>query len=123
MLEKSLWENNLIIKECIMIIAIYKLNDKLLKTTNLEKKLKKLKKSKLDSKIQILFQENYEGDLKEAENYLDYIIKKNYVIDDNVDDTSNVVLHHYVNRQTGYTHTSIYDNDIRIINEGYEQVD
>lgn len=26
-----------------MIIAIYKLNDKLLKTTNLEKKLKKLK--------------------------------------------------------------------------------
>lgn len=106
-----------------MIIAIYKLNDKLLKTTNLEKKLKKLKKSKLDSKIQILFQEDYEGDLKEAENYLDYIIKKNYVIDDNVDDTSNVVLHHYVNRQTSYTHTSIYDNDIRIINKGYEQVD
>ena len=106
-----------------MIIAIYKLNDKLLKTTNLEKKLKKLKKSKLDSKIQILFQEDYKGDLKEAENYLDYIIKKNYVIDDNVDDTSNVVLHHYINRQTGYTHTSIYDNDIRIINEGYEQVD
>lgn len=104
-----------------MIIAIYRLNDKLLKTTNLEKKLKKLKKSKLDSKVQILFQEDYEGDLKEAENYLDYIIKKNYVIDE--DDTSSVVLHHYVNRQTGYTHTSIYDNDIRIINEGYEQID
>ena len=106
-----------------MIIAIYKLNDKLLKTTNLEKKLKKLKKSKLDSKVQILFQEDYEGDLKEAENYLDYIIKKNYVIDDNVDDTSNVVLHHYVNRQTGYTHTSIYDNDKEIISKGYEQID
>ena len=45
-----------------MIIAIYRLNDKLLKTTNLEKKLKKLKKSKLDSKVQILFQEDYEGD-------------------------------------------------------------
>lgn len=107
-----------------MIIAIYRLNDKLLKTTNLEKKLKKLKKSKLDSKVQILFQEDYEGDLKEAENYLDYIIKKNYVIDDDVDDdvddTSNVVLHHYVNRQTGYTHTSIYDNEIL---EGYEQID
>ena len=41
-----------------MIIAIYKLNDKLLKTANLEKKLKKLKKAKLDSKIQILFQED-----------------------------------------------------------------
>ena len=52
-----------------------------------------------------------------------WLTKKNYVIDDNVDDTSNVVLHHYVNKQTGYTHTSIYDNDIRIINEGYEQVD
>lgn len=101
-----------------MIIAIYRLNDKLLKTTNLEKKLKKLKKSKLDSKVQILFQEDYGGDLKEAENYLDYIIKKNYVID--VDDTSNVVLHHYINRQTGYTHTSIYDNEIL---EGYEQID
>ena len=102
-----------------MIIAIYKLNGKLLKTTNLEKKLKKLKRQSPE----ILFKEDYEGDLKEAENYLDYIIKKNYVIDDNVDDTSNVVLHHYINRQTGYTHTSIYDNDIRIINEGYEQVD
>ena len=113
--DKQLWERYLI--KCTQ------LNDKLLKTTNLEKKLKKLKKSKLDSKVQILFQEDYEGDLKEAENYLDYIIKKNYVIDENVDDTSSVVLHHYVNRQTGYTHTSIYDNDIRIINEGYEQVD
>ena len=104
-----------------MMIAIYKLNGKLLKTTNLEKKLKKLRK--YSSEIEILFKEEYEGDLKGAENYLDYIIKKNYVIDDNVDDTSNVVLHHYVNRQTGYTHTSIYDNDIRIINKGYEQVD
>ena len=102
-----------------MIIAIYKLNGKLLKTTNLEKKLKKLK----IQSPEILFKEEYEGDLKEAEKYLDYIIKKNYVIDDNVDDTSSVILHHYVNRQTGYTHTSIYDNDIRIINEGYEQID
>ena len=106
-----------------MIIANYKIKDKHIITTNLEKNLKKLIKSKLDSKIQILFQEDYEGDLKEAENYLDYIIKKNYVIDENADDTSSVVLHHYVNRQTGYTHTSIYDNDIRIINECYEQVD
>ena len=106
-----------------MTIAIYKLNDKLLKTTNLEKKLKKLKKSKLDSKIQILFKEEYEGDLKEAENYLDYIIKKNYVIDEEDDTSNEVKLHHYINKKTGYTHTSIYDNDIRIINEGYEQID
>ena len=103
-----------------MIIAIYKLNDKLLKTTNLEKKLKKLKKSKLDSKIQILFKEEYEGDLKEAENYLDYIIKKNYVIDEEDDTSNEVKLHHYINKKTGYTHTSIYDNEIL---EGYEQID
>ena len=103
----------------IMIIAIYKLNGKLLKTTNLEKKLKKLKRQSPE----ILFKEEYEGGLKEAENYLDYIIKKNYVIDEEDDTSNEVKLHHYVNRQTGYTHTSIYDNDIRIINEGYEQVD
>ena len=103
-----------------MIIAIYKLNDKLLKTTNLEKKLKKLKKAKLDSKIQILFKEEYEGDLKEAENYLDYIIKKNYVIDEEDDTSNEVKLHHYINKKTGYTHTSIYDNEIL---EGYEQID
>ena len=61
-----------------MMIAIYKLNGKLLKTTNLEKKLKKLRK--YSSEIEILFKEEYEGDLKEAENYLDFIInllKKN----------------------------------------------
>ena len=103
-----------------MIIAIYKLNDKLLKTTNLEKKLKKLKKSKLDSKIQILFKEEYEGDLKEVENYLDYIIKKNYIIDEEDDTSNEVKLHHYINKKTGYTHTSIYDNEIL---EGYEQID
>lgn len=103
-----------------MIIAIYKLNDKLLKTANLEKKLKKLKKSKLDSKIQILFQEEYEGDLKEVDNYLDYIIKKNYVIDEEDDTSSKVKVHHYINKKTGYTRTSIYDNEIL---EGYEQID
>ena len=38
-----------------MMIAIYKLNGKLLKTTNLEKKLKKLRK--YSSEIEILFKE------------------------------------------------------------------
>lgn len=104
-----------------MIIAIYKLKGKLLKTTNLEKKLKKLKKQ--SSEIEILFKKEYEGDLKEAENYLDYIIKKNYAINEDTSNEPTIVLHHYVNKQTGYTHTSIYDNDERIINEGYEQID
>lgn len=102
-----------------MLIAIYKLNGKLLKTTNLEKKLKKLKK--LSSEIEILFKEEYEG--AEAEKYLDYIIKKNYVINEDTSNEPEVILHHYVNKKTGYTHTSIYDNDKRIINEGYEQID
>ena len=100
----------------IMIIAIYKLNGKLLKTTNLEKKLKKLKRQSPE----ILFKEEYKGDLKEAENYLDYIIKKNYVIDEEDDTSNEVKLHHYINKKTGYTHTSIYDNEIL---EGYEQID
>lgn len=104
-----------------MIIAIYKLNGKLLKTTNLEKKLKKLKKQ--TSEIEILFKEEYEGDLKEAENYLDYIIKKNYVINEDTSIEPEIILHHYINRQTGYTHTSIYDNDNEIMNKGYEQID
>ena len=38
-----------------MIIAIYKLNGKLLKTNNIEKKLKKLRKDA--SEIEILFKE------------------------------------------------------------------
>ena len=105
-----------------MTIAIYKLNDKLLKTANLEKKLKKLKKSKLDSKIQILFQEEYEGDLKEAENYLDFIIKKNYVIDKE-EDNDIVLLHHYINKKTNYSATSIKNSDNYLLNQGYEQVD
>lgn len=104
-----------------MIIAIYKLNGKLLKTTNLEKKLKKLKRH--SSNIEILFKEEYKGDLKEAENYLDYIIKKNYAINENNSNEPEVILHHYINNKTGYTRTSIYDHDEKAINEGYEQID
>lgn len=103
-----------------MMIAIYKLNGKLLKTTNLEKKLKKLRK--YSSKIEILFKEEYEGDLKEAENYLDFIIKKNYVIDKE-EDNDIVLLHHYINKKTNYSATSIKNSDNYLLNQGYEQVD
>lgn len=103
-----------------MTIAIYKLNGKLLKTTNLEKKLKKLKRH--SPEIEILFKEEYEGDLKEAENYLDFIIKKNYVIDEEENDNI-VLLHHYINRKTNYSATSIKNADNYLLNQGYEQVD
>ena len=101
-----------------MTIAIYKLNGKLLKTTNLEKKLRKLRKYSSE----ILFKEEYEGDLKEEENYLDFIIKKNYVIDEEENDDI-ILLHHYINKKTNYSATSIKNADNYLLNQGYEQVD
>ena len=53
-----------------MIIAIYELNGKKLKTTNLTKKLKKLKQTPT-----ILFQQEFEGSIKEAESILDEQLK------------------------------------------------
>lgn len=83
-----------------MIIAIYELNGKKLKTTNLTKKLKKLKQTPT-----ILFQQEFEGSIKEAESILDEQLKEEEVVDYNND----VVLHHFKNYKTGYTITSIYD--------------
>ena len=77
---------------------------------------------KYSSEIEILFKEEYEGDLKEAENYLDFIIKKNYVIDKE-EDNDVVLLHHYINKKTNYSATSIKNNDNYLLNQGYEQVD
>ena len=79
-----------------MIAAIYELNGKILKTTNLTKKLKRLK-----SEPKILFQlENG----TEANSEEDIEIKK----------------YHYRNPITGYTMTSIYDNlDVN----GYIKID
>lgn len=48
-----------------MIIAVYELNGKVLKTTNLTKKLKKVKPDK------ILFQTEFTGSTKDAEKILD----------------------------------------------------
>ena len=78
---------------------------------------------KYSSEIEILFKEEYEGDLKEAENYLDFIIKKNYVIDKEEEDNDIVLLHHYINKKTNYSATSIKNSDNYLLNQGYEQVD
>ena len=85
-----------------MIAAIYELNGRILKTTNLTKKLKRLK-----SEPKILFQlENG------TEADLDKWIKDNQNINSNSEEDRNPI--------TGYTITSIYDNlDVN----GYIKID
>lgn len=53
-----------------MIIAVYELNGRVLKTTNLKKKLKKVKPDK------ILFSMEFEGSIREAEAILDDWIRE-----------------------------------------------
>ena len=94
-----------------MIAAIYELNGKILKTTNLTKKLKRLK-----SEPKILFQlENG------TETDLDQWIKDNRNINSNSEEEDiEIKTYHYRNPITGYTMTSIYDNlDVN----GYIKID
>ena len=93
-----------------MIIAIYELNGKKLKTTNLTKKLKKLKQEPI-----ILFQQEFEGSIKEAESILDEQLREEEVIEPN-----DTVLHHFKNQKTGYTITTIYDY---VNDNDYVQID
>jgi hypothetical protein len=94
-----------------MIAAIYELNGRILKTTNLTKKLKRLK-----SEPKILFQlENG------TEADLDQWIKDNQNINSNSEkEDIEIKKYHYRNPITGYTITSIYDNlDVN----GYIKID
>lgn len=59
-----------------MIIAVYELNGKVLKTTNLTKKLKKVKPDK------ILYQTEFTGSTKDAEKILDDWLKVDEEDDD-----------------------------------------
>ena len=93
-----------------MIIAIYELNGKKLKTTNLTKKLKKLKQEPT-----ILFQQEFEGSIKEAESILDEQLREEEVIE-----TNDIVLHHFKNSKTGFTITTIYDY---VNDNDYVQID
>ena len=93
-----------------MIIAIYELNGKKLKTTNLTKKLKKLKQEPT-----ILFQQEFEGSIKEAESILDKQLREEEVIE-----TNDIVLHHFKNPKTGFTITTIYDY---VNDNDYVQID
>ena len=91
-----------------MIAAIYELNGKILKTTNLTKKLKRLK-----SEPKILFQlENG------TEADLDKWLKQTKST--NPEEDIEIKKYHYRNPITGYTMTSIYDNlDVN----GYIKID
>ena len=93
-----------------MIIAIYELNGKKLKTTNLTKKLKKLKQEPT-----ILFQQEFEGSIKEAESILDEQLREEEVIE-----TNDIVLHHFKNPKTGFIITTIYDY---VNDNDYVQID
>lgn len=82
-----------------MIIAIYKLNGKILKTTNLEKKLKKI------TPDEIIYQQEFEGSTKEAEAILDNYLKKD------VEETNDKVkLYTFKNKVTGGSIVGIYDS-------------
>lgn len=98
------------------MIAIYKLNGKLLKTANLEKKLKKIRQP-----IDIIYKQEFTGSPKECEMLLDSVIAKMKPIEET--DTEAILLHHYINKITNYTATSIYTNDTYLLNKGYEQID
>lgn len=88
------------------IPGIYELNGKLNYTMNLQKKAKK---TSGDFKI-----------IKEMPNAtLQELCKAIYDKAEEVDEDK-VVLHHYINRQTGWSVTSIYNN-LKL--DGYEQVD
>lgn len=87
-----------------MIIAVYKLDGKILKTINLTKKLEKLKKEPC-----ILYKQEFMGNNKQAELILDNWIKEN--TSNKLDlENSPIKLYHYRNPITGYTKISIYDN-------------
>lgn len=89
-----------------MIIAVYRIKDKIYKTTNLKKKLKKLKRNPPD---EIMYQMEYSGNIQSAENILDRWIKVNLIKkDDNPEDK--IILYYFKNKNTGKIIESIYDN-------------
>lgn len=92
-----------------MIAAVYELNGKILKTTNLTKKLKRLKS---EPKILYQIEDGTEADL-------DRWIKDNQNKTQTEEDIE-IKKYHYRNPTTGYTITSIYDNlDVN----GYIKID
>lgn len=82
-----------------MKIAIYKLNDKVLKTTNLDKKLKKIKDP------EIIYQQDFEGSTVDAEKILDDKMRELFPKKEEF--TEDIKLHYFFNKDNGYSITSI----------------
>lgn len=91
------------------IAAVYKLNDRILKTTNLDKKISKLK-----DVPEILYKKE-----NGTESDLDIWIKDNISHKEDKDEEE-IKLYHYINKETGYSITSIYDN---LKEDGFEKID
>lgn len=85
-----------------MIIAVYRINDKIYKTTNLKKKLKKKQPD------EILYQMDYSGNTQSAESILDNWIKVNLMPKEEIEISEKV--YYFRNKLTGETITSIYEN-------------
>lgn len=91
------------------IAAVYKLNQKLLKTTNLDKKLSKLKE------VPDILYKKENGTEADLDKWIqDHISSKEDKLKEDIR------LYHYINKETGYTITSIYDN---VNEQGYERID
>lgn len=82
-----------------MIIAIYRVNDKIYKTTNLKKSIKKKNIN------EILYQLDYSGNIQSAEDILDRWIKVNLK-----DYDKDLKYYYFKNKKTGNIIRSIYDN-------------
>lgn len=88
------------------MIAVYKLNGKILKTTNLEKKLSKLK-----SEPEILYKKE-----SGTEADLDKWIKDNITGNNDNDEDNGIKKYYYINKK-GCSIVSIYDTEFN----GYEK--
>lgn len=108
-----------------MLIGIYEKNGKLLKTANLNKKIKKLKN------INVIYQTEFNGSLYDVDKFLDNIL--NNILNSNEFNTKdlnqenlNTKLYQFKNKKDNSVISSIYDNlnnlnDIINVND-YERI-
>lgn len=108
-----------------MLIGIYKKNGKLLKTANLNKKIKKLKN------IKVIYQTEFDGSLYDVDKFLDNILNNvlnpnKYSTKDQNQENLNTKLYQFKNKKDNSIISSIYDNlnnlnDIINVND-YERI-
>ena len=84
------------------MIGIYKKEGRLLKTTNLEKKLKKLKD------VEIIWSQDFSGSMQEGEAVLDQKLRELNNIQEDKEERV-VKLFYFRNPRNGHWHISIYN--------------